>query len=397
RLRAELANPGKTGDVMQMSYGFCLPTVSADGHLCINGAETILRGLRLPGGLPANTTASLAKLCEEELRLAQRAGFNAIMGDGAALSDEVLTTADRLGMLVVLDVPPRQDNAAMSTAPAHPALQSAVEELGHHPCIIAWSWESAGGGAADAATLRRLDPFRLAIVRQDTGATLYTPSIASGQPIAVFDGALHAGPLSWADRLQRAETGKFPYLICGTAQYPAAEHCLQGQQSEDDRLYAERLCIESVRCATCPFGYFLRPAAGDSYSGLRTTAGNLTRAYYAAYGYNQPRLLAVRVLEDAERYQIDARLINDLSWIGACQFTRLLTGPDGQTQITRSEPGRDILITGARQQDLSDDSAPFTPSDPGDYRLQYILSEGARVIALSQVVTVTVAARSATP
>jgi len=199
------------------------------------------------------------------------------------------------------------------------------------------------------------------------------------------DGAIASG-----DAIQlQAERSSLPYLVSGTA-LPLSTGLITHDMQDEARYFSTiRQLVESVRRARNPLGYFIRPLRGYSLTGLLPLdgSGDKTHAYFAAIDYNQPRVIAVRLGKSGKP---EVTLINNAGPVGVCALTLMLTLPNGLTEIIRSDISHDITVKGERVQDLSNELAPLQTTRNGEYHLQYILSTGTKVIALSQVITFTV-------
>ena len=377
-LVAEVTEGKTLLDQRQMEVGVCAVTAN-QSTLSLNGMPVAFRGLRLPGGVPPLTKATLGETYRSEFALLRQAGYNAIMSDATALPEDALQRADLLGVLVVAQVPLTETLVAGKLCPALDFAR-ALDEQGHHPCIVAWSWTSLGDPAGEVAAFRQGDPARPALVRMNDGTRLFLPGSPDGWPITDLD-------LSAGDTLARqAEQLPQPFLLSGSPVQTDADLTTLGLGATERYYMAIRQMVESVRRAPHPLGYFIRPLRGGSLTGLVASDGTTDkmRAYFAAVSYNQPRLLALRMGADQKP---EVMLINNAGIADVGTLTRLLIRPNGLTDIAHSETGDDeISLSGDRTQDLSRALPPFDTPDPGEYRLQYILSTGAKVIALSQVI-----------
>lgn len=379
RLNAVLSVQKKVVDSYQQVCGVNTATMSRAGRLMIAGQPTSLKGLRVPGGLPPLAGTELRQLLGDEMQRLKDAGYNAVMSDGAVLPEELLDTADRLGILVIVDMPAVDDAVTPDIAPL-------IEQFGHHPCIMAWRWTQGAHPDTELTALRRLDPYRLALVRGATGTTLHLPS----QQLPVEDVDLMEETTSDA-ALQQAEAGAEPYLISGTSPAPIAEDGLRGKQLAEEQLTLLRQQVEHVRRAQNPFGYFLRPVHGGTLTGLTDATGGKTLACYAALSFNQSRLLALRLTAVTTGAE-EAAIAADLRFINAqplpdryFQLYRMITTPNQQTAIERTDVDSALLLTGI----LSKAFPPIPVDATGVYRVQYVLSDGEKVLATSQVVSYT--------
>ena len=382
RLNAVLSVQKKAVDSYQQVCGVNTATMNRSGRLVVAGLPTILKGLRLPGGLPPLVGTDMRQLLSHEMQRLKDAGYNAVMSDGAALPEALLEIADRLGILVIVDIPAVDDTTAAYD------IMPMIEQLGHHPCIMAWRWTPGAHPETELTALRRLDPYRLALMRGATGTMLHLPT-QQLLPVADFDLAQEGA--SGTTALLQAETSAHPYLISGTSPDMMSADGLRGKQLEEARLAAMRQQVEHVRRAQNPFGYFLRPVHGGTLTGLTDAAGSTTSASYAALAFNQTRLLALRLTaqttgDEETAIAADIRFINSQPLPDRYfQLYRMVTTPDQQTAIERTDVDSTLLLTGV----LSKAFTPIPVDAAGVYRVQYVLSDGAKVLATSQVVSYT--------
>lgn len=382
RLTGTVMLPGKPTDTLQCNVGASQAALTKRGWT-LNGAPLLLKGLRLSGTLPYGVDDTLWETLGHELRLAQQAGFNAVWLDGAAVSETLLAQADALGMLVIVEMPRGEDG--------HPDIFPAVEELGHHPSLLAWAWPISDTPQRDLATLRTLDPLRPALVREGETTNGYTPGTVTGLPLAEID-AMLALPLSptWLAQLQETSRGGAALLVTGIGVDPVetdagkeAAGAVYAKSAlylpEEHALLGIRRVVELVRTATTPMGYFVRPLPqAGTLTGLRDAQGAFTRAFYAAGEYNCAYLLAApatHTLAAGGANRLEVTLINEARFIGDCQLTRLVTDAAGETQVYQ----RTVTLSGEPRQDLTR-ACPFAGS-AGVYQVHLILSNAGRILA----------------
>lgn len=420
-------------DGIQQIIAPCAVTFSTDHQLLVNGTRVTLRGLRLPGGAPppspeavyggngqtglhaelrnarkggyAIALSDKLALTEEllefsraqhltEMVLMRRAGYNAVLADGAALSDAVLRLADRLGMLVIAEIPPAREG----DVPGEPEIAATLSALGHHPSIVAWTWQSSGQARDEVLALRTLDPIRPALVREPGRTRLFAASSADGEEIVALDEASFPDASGWLRAVQQAGPGEGALLITGTVAGAAPGPRFTDQLGELTRLTTVREAIESVLCARAPCGYFLRPARNGTLTGLVTPAGMPTQAYFAAAASNALCLLTLRVSLAEGQLRPKLVLVNERGATGRYRLHRLVTTPDGLTAAAWTDVDDPVSISASRRQEPAVRAHPDilgpipTDAGPGQYRVQFILSLGSRVFAASQTVTVTVPA-----
>lgn len=403
-VRATLLLGGKIADMRELTSGACTVAVT-DGGLLLNGQALRLKGIRLPGGIPmryrpaddrkageapGNETApTLEATIRNELALAKRAGFNAIMADGSALPEEVLAAADELGLLVVGEIP---------LADGAPQIRATVEACAQHPCIVAWSLAGTGDQAERIAELRSLDPNRPILLRDGAQSRLIGPREMEGRAVADFDLNLPVARADdWWDWLQQLEEGRRPVLATGlgiemAAPTNSAEGIRGNTAAGDEALGLLRGMVESLRRSRdFPlFGYFVRLPEAETLTGLSTPEGNPTNALTTALAFNQPCAVVMRVkpvVAVNEQTIIDAAIVSDDRLQGDYQLYQVVATPaDGQTAITAHE----LELTGKSEQYDLRKLLSFTPDRTGEYRLQLILSQDDRVIASTQVARITV-------
>ena len=400
-LRATLLVDGKAVDTRELICGACAVTITDEG-LQLNGQALQLKGIRLPGGIPmryqpvserktdagqGNEAApTLEETIRNELALAKRAGFNAIMADGSALPEEVLAAADELGILVVGEIP-LEDGV--------PLIRATLEACAQHPCIIAWSWAGAGNQIAD---LRVLDPSRPILLRDGAQSRLIGPRETEGRVVADFDLSLPVAQAEdWWDRLQQLEEGRRPVLATGLgiemAALPNSAEGIRGNTAEgNEALGLLRGVVESLRRGRhFPlFGYFVRLPEAETLTGLSTPEGNPTNALTTSLAFNQSCAVVMRVKSAVavdEQTILDAAIVSDAHLQGEYQLYQVVTTPaDGRTAITAHE----LELTGKSEQYDLRKLLSFTPERAGEYRLQLVLSQDDRVIASTQVARITV-------
>ncbi len=338
------------------------------------------------------------------MALIRRAGFNAIMADGAALPDEALTIADRLGLLVIGDIPLGAPDA---TGAELPDISATVERLGGHTSLVAWSMASGGGTDRALAMLHALDPARPVLLRSGVNSKIIVGAHAAGTFEDIDTTLTLPVPAAWASTLHRWETSNKPVLISGFGIAPAAGNAaaasapttpslpndaLTGatddplaERGVEERALSEiRGVVESMRYAKNALGFFVRPLRGGSLSGLNTRNGIPTSAFTDAVEYNEPDMIVLRAAPAeaaGARVRLEAAIINDLHQVGHYHLYQVLTSPDGKTSITE----HNLTLDGRRVQDIST-LAAIAASGAGDYRLQLLLADDVTgVIAASRV------------
>lgn len=386
-LRVTLLCADGTGDMCEMPCGANDCTFE-HGQLRIDDEPVLLKGMRLPGGIPL-LTAPLAQTLAHELGLLRQTGFNSIMADGAALPEEALTIADHLGVMVIGDIPPAMPE---SDGVSHAEIRGAVEAFGSHPSLVAWSWQRGSASDEEVALLRSLDPNRAVLLRDGDKSHILLPSGASF-PFADedIDGTPTLPlPRDWPATIYQWEASKQPVLVSGFGITPlAGDDATGAAEAPGDDTPAQgeiRRVVESVRRSETSLGFFVRPWRGGSWTGLNTDSAIPTGAFTDAMGYNAQDLIVLR----AARTQtvghapvVDAALINDSHHLGHYHLYQVLTSPAGQTAIQQYE----LTLTDQRVQDVSA-CVSLTNGEPGEYRLQLLLAgDSVGVIAASRVMT----------
>jgi hypothetical protein len=390
RVHATLLVGGRVVDERALSCGAAAVTFNGTS-LLLDGQAIGLKGVRLPGGIPLIYTTTLEETLRNELALARRAGFNAIMADGSALPEEVLAVADELGMLVIGEIPAGSDGL--------PLIRPTLEACAHHPSIIAWSWAGAGDQAEQLAVLRELDPSRLILLRDGAQSRLIDPRNPAGQVVADLDFTLPAGSTdAWWERLERLEEAGGPVLATGIGVEMAAAANGGGADvrgntaTGDEALGRLRGAVESLRSARqFPLlGYFVRLPDAETLTGLSTPSGNPTNALTTSLAYNGPCAIVMRVKSPAalaEQAVLDAAIVCDEHLQGDYQLYQVVTSvEDGKTAIT----SREVELTGKTARYDLRNHLSFAPDRAGEYRLQLVLSQGDRVIASTRVARITV-------
>lgn len=132
--------------------------IDQGGTLCLNGEPLRLQGIRLPavgvqGTLHDNVY--IRRWMERVLSM----GGNCVFTGGYPLSEEALSIADQLGLLVIYEMPVslleakrgqmsyyNQGDVKARILPHHvQIIEQLVEQRRHHPCIIGWSLLYQGG------------------------------------------------------------------------------------------------------------------------------------------------------------------------------------------------------------------------------------------------------------
>jgi len=389
RVHATLLVAGRTVDERELACGACAATCTGT-DLLLNGQPFQLKGVRLPGGIPLIYTTTLEDTLRNELELARRAGFNAIMADGSALPEEVLATADALGMLVIGEIPPGDD--------AEPLIRPTLDACAQHPSIIAWSWAGAGPQATQIGDLRALDASRLILLRDGAQSRLIGPRATAGQAVTDLEVNLPAGERrAWWGQLEELAGTRQPVLATGLGvemvSDPNNNAGIRGNTAAGDEALGQlRDAVESLRgIRQFPLlGYFVRLPDAVTLTGLSTPAGNPTNALTTALAFNQPCAIVMRVKSPvaiAQPAVLDAALVCDDRLQGDFQLYEVVTSlEDGKTAIT----SLDLELTGKTTRYDLLKRLSFIPDRTGEYRLQLVLSQGDRILASTQVARITV-------
>lgn len=128
-----------------------LPEPQAFGCVTLNGAALKLRWVTTAGLDPWSLGACGDSSCSEELEAIKDAGFNAVRVRGTVLPPRALATADRIGLLVLAEVPAFAMHAPSPLGGAgaqafEDALKALVARDRLHPSVISWTLfhEAAG-------------------------------------------------------------------------------------------------------------------------------------------------------------------------------------------------------------------------------------------------------------
>jgi beta-mannosidase len=126
----------------------------------VNGERVFLRGANVGPTRQDLANATPAEV-EDDVRLARDAGLNFVRAHGHVGRPELYQAADRLGVLVWQDMP-FQGGHKRARRQAVRQAGKAVEQLGHHPCIIAWCghngpfpYDNGAGGPAGTVDIAR--------------------------------------------------------------------------------------------------------------------------------------------------------------------------------------------------------------------------------------------------
>ncbi len=376
RLRATLLVAGQETDARAVPCGAALVR-SRGGLLQINGAPVQLRGLRMSGHAPTAGACAPAEQYRRDMQSLRQAGFNAVMTDGPAPSELLLSSADAAGVYVIVSAPPAADG--------RPDLRGTVDAFGQHPCVIAWSGATAE--EAVPAEVLAADPSRLLFLRGGQDSLLRAPgNVLLRCADLTVDGA---APARWWEALGALESRHLPVLASDLSVSPA------GPDGERAGLAMLRTMIESLRRTTefSLLGYFVRLPQGDTPAGLCSLLQVPTWAYVTAQAFNHPLLLTLRVIPPAapdQHPQAAAAIISDTRLDATYQLYQVITTlNDSMTTITK----HDLLLTGKGLVHRLDNTLTLPLPAAGAYRLQLILARGADVLASTQVVEVTETAR----
>jgi len=389
RLHAQLTRPGAGSDSYDCTLGFVtLDIASPLPRLRLNGQPLVIKALRVPGGVPPGCNGNLWDTLKAELTRLHQAGYNAVTADGMALPDEALSLADRLGVLVIGELPP----GAPGSNPYD--FAGAVAESAHHPSLIAWSWHGKALSVAEVTQANMQDPQHALLVRQEIASRLYLPTAPQGLPFTDLD-IHYTLPMlrSLQDTLHRAETSSNPLFVSNIAiDYAAPESPVKAEgldrrySPEEDTYMSElRRLVESARLAETPLGYCIRPPRGGTYTGLSDVAGVPTRFFTTSLTLNQPWLVVLRAGPTAllgQSMPIEAWLVNDLhAHTDTYRLYRLLVNPQGSTVLRNPVP---IPLDGNAKQNLTA-LAALDALTIGDFRLQLLLTDGAAAYPSARV------------
>ena len=389
QLHAELLRNKEVLDSMTITFGASFASLDAGQQFTVNGQPLLLRGMRLPGGVPAQGGDMLAGAAAREVMLLASAGFNAIMSDGAAPPIELLDEADARGLLYIIDVPPTTDEVNGGAPLYRPDIAGAASALGHHPSIIAWYWQSAGPVDRELALLRTFDLSRPAIIKTPQGVMLHLPAPREPVACAAIDARTgSAAPAStafnWTLALRAAIEAEVPLLLTGTTAPRLRTDIPLSMADNERRDYALIAMVESLLISPRILGYFLRPSSEETLSGLTDRTGRHTRAFFTALALNQPQLLIPQPLFQNGELRMNAVLINHAALSGLYRFAILLTYPDGATRVYQQTTD-DLSITKDERITSVDRLPRIALTMPGEYRVQLVMTGGRKVAARSRV------------
>lgn len=381
-LRMTLSAQGKVIDMAQVICGKCAVTINRNSGILVNNIPVLLRGLRLAGSVSLITQKTLPDTIKSELRLVQQARFNAIMSDASLFSEQVLTVADTLGLMMIADIP-AQPAPATEPYPAE-ELQSMVAESGHHPSLLAWRIAAEPVPSPTLTLLRQLDQAHPIILQGATDAAICPPFSEEIFPITMIDAASATGNLALLRQLRQAEHGTVPLLMSGTPFYDMAGVDIDARQQEAQFSTLLQQMIESVRCADHPLGYFIRPLRGGSYSGLHTRDNKLTMSYFTAKAANAPLLLSLREPALTQKTAPDLLLINDTHVTGSYQLYWVEVDTTNTTFI-RQKASVEVTLDGSARQVIGL-TADMNASLQGK-SIQFILTKRDTITAVSRIIT----------
>ncbi len=164
------------GDALGQMFGF--RTIAArDGQLFLNGERLYLRGALDQDYYPGTiSTPPSEAFLEEQFRQAKAMGLNCLRCHIKIPDPRYYDVADRVGMLVWVDLPNAGRFTERSRLRLEDTLRGMVERDWHHPSIIAWSIINEDWGTdlvhnsthrawlkRMVASLKDLDPTRLVV------------------------------------------------------------------------------------------------------------------------------------------------------------------------------------------------------------------------------------------
>ena len=133
---------GDSGDVLDevcQRVGFRVVALR-DRDILLDDHPVELRGVLDQDYWPdTDWTAASDSKVEQQLRWVRDAGFNLLRYHVKVPSRHYLDVADRLGMMVWLELPNWRDFTRHTAAEARLLLEEMVDQLGRHPCVVAWS------------------------------------------------------------------------------------------------------------------------------------------------------------------------------------------------------------------------------------------------------------------
>ena len=140
----------------------------------LNGKPTLLAGALDQGFWPDGIyTAPTDEALRHDVELAKTAGFNVIRKHVKVEPDRFYYWCDKLGLMVLQDMPSGNEGDAKTDLPRSPEAaaqcelekRTLIEQRWNHPSIIAWCPFNEGWGQYDtlryARWIKELDPTRL--------------------------------------------------------------------------------------------------------------------------------------------------------------------------------------------------------------------------------------------
>lgn len=134
-----LDGAGEVVDEVCQPVGFRAVTVSGE-QILLNQESLPMRGLVDQDYWPETdwTPPDPARV-QQQLTWVRDAGFTIIRYHLKVPTQHYLEVADRLGLMIWLDVPNFRDFSALAADEARALLEEMADQLGHHPCVVAWS------------------------------------------------------------------------------------------------------------------------------------------------------------------------------------------------------------------------------------------------------------------
>jgi Glycosyl hydrolases family 2, sugar binding domain/Glycosyl hydrolases family 2/Glycosyl hydrolases family 2, TIM barrel domain len=169
-LEVDLRKDGRVTDTVGSYFGFRKIEVRKDtggnARIYLNGRYTYNLGVADQGFWPDGLyTAPTDAALKFDLQAIKALGFNTVREHVKIESERWYTYCDRLGLMVLQDMPSSNNDTPEARAEFESEVKSNVAELHNHPSITTWVLFNEGWGAYDQERLARfvkqVDPSRL--------------------------------------------------------------------------------------------------------------------------------------------------------------------------------------------------------------------------------------------
>ena len=177
-LRVEMKRDGAVLDRVQSYFGMRSLGKQSDAkgftRFLLNGAPTLLAGALDQGFWPDGIhTAATDEALQHDVEIARKLGFNIIRKHVKVEPDRFYYWCDRLGLMVLQDMPTGGEGDPKTDLPTSPEAsaqcemekRALIQQRWNHPSIVAWCPFNEGWGQHDtlryAAWIKDMDPSRL--------------------------------------------------------------------------------------------------------------------------------------------------------------------------------------------------------------------------------------------